>query len=139
MQRNRIWPVCGLLALALGVSGCAKTDSSSESGGDPAATLVEVEGSDVPRVVLDDRAESRIGLEMAAVGATVPYAALIYGADGSTYVYTQPKAHAYERTEVEVADIQGDDVTLVSGPADGEEVVTIGSAELFGVEQGIGG
>jgi len=40
---------------------------------------------------------------------------------------------------VEVADIQGDDVTLATGPAAGEEVVTVGSAELFGVEQGVGG
>jgi hypothetical protein len=139
MERKRVWLTCGLLVLALGASGCAKTAAGSESGGDPAAQLVEVEGSDLPQVVLDDRAESRIGLEMTAIGATVPYAALIYSPDGSTYVYTRPEAHTYQRTEVEVADIQGNDVTLASGPAAGEEVVTIGSAELFGVEQGVGG
>lgn len=139
MQRNRIWLTCGLLVLTLGATGCAKSAGSSETSGDAAAQLVEVDGSDIPEVVLDDRAESRIGLTTAQVGATVPYAALVYGADGTTYVYTRPKPHTYRRTPVEVADIQGEDVTLQSGPAAGEEVVTVGSAELFGVEQGIGG
>jgi hypothetical protein len=139
MQRNRIWLTCGLVVLALGASGCAKTAASSESGGDPAAQLVTVEGSDLPRIVLDDRAESRIGLETTTVGATVPYAALTYGADGSTYVYTRPKPHTYQRVPVEVTDIRGNDVMFASGPAAGEDVVTVGSAELFGVELGIGG
>lgn len=139
MERNRFWLACGLLVLAVGAAGCAQAEGSSESSGDPAAQIVEVEGSDTDQVVLEQRAESRIGLEMTAVGATVPYSALIYGPDGTTYVYTRPVAHTYQRVPVEVADIRGDDVTLRSGPAVGEQVVTVGSAELYGVEQGIGG
>ncbi len=139
MERKRLWLTGGLLVVALATTGCAKASGSSEAGGDPAAKLVEVEGSDLPQVVIDDRAESRIGLEMAPAGATIPYAALIYGADGTTYVYTQPKEHTYQRTAVQVADIAGDQVRLDSGPSAGEQVVTVGSAQLFGVEQGIGG
>jgi len=138
LERKRFWLACGLL-LALGATGCAEAEGSSESSGDPAAEVVEVEGSELDQVVLDDRAESRIGLEMTGAGTTVPYSALIYGPDGATYVYTQPAAHTYQRMPVDVAGIRGDAVTLRSGPAPGERVVIVGSAELYGVEQGIGG
>jgi hypothetical protein len=142
MQRNRAWISIGALVAALALTGCAKTGESEESSGDPAATLVEVKDSE-PKVVLTDRALARIGLEVgvaeaAADGLSIPYDAVVYDEDGGTWVYTSPKELTFVRVPVTVADISRDRAQLSAGPEPGTEVVTVGTAELFGVEQGIG-
>ncbi len=140
MDRNRIWLASILLVGAFVTSGCADKVTASESRGDPAAQLEVVEGSDVPRVVLTDRGVSRIGLETVTFeGSTVPYGAIVYDAEGATFVYASPGELTYRRTPVTVASVEGDQATLSAGPPAGSEVVVVGTAELFGVEQGIGG
>ncbi len=69
----------------------------------------------------------------------VPFAALIYGLEGETWVYTQPEPLAFVRQSVAVDYIEGEQAVLLEGPSIGTEVVTVGGAELFGVESGIGG
>ena len=53
------------------------------------------------------------------------------------FVRTEPLT--YQRTAVAVAAKTGDRVALTSGPPVGAEVVTVGAAELVGVETGIDG
>ena len=72
-------------------------------------------------------------------GLTVPYGALVYEADGSAWVFVQTRALSYQRAPVHVAGVTGDRVTLTSGPPVGTDVVTVGAAELVGVEIGIDG
>jgi len=68
----------------------------------------------------------------------IPYAALIYDADGGTWVYTkEPNALAFVRQAVTVDFIEGDLVVLMVGPPAGTEVVTVGGEELFGTETGV--
>jgi hypothetical protein len=72
------------------------------------------------------------------VQKAIPYAALIYDVDGGTWVYVkEPNALAFNRQSVTVDYIQGDLVFLTDGPDVGSEVVTVGGAELFGVETGV--
>lgn len=68
----------------------------------------------------------------------IPYQSLIYWSDGTTWVYGEVGARQYTRMPVEVAHIEGDQVLLAKGPAEGTRVVTFGAAELFGAETGTG-
>jgi predicted component of type VI protein secretion system len=72
------------------------------------------------------------------VGKVIPYAALIYDVEGGTWVYVkEPNALTFMRQSVTVDHIQGDLAFLTDGPEVGSEVVTVGGAELFGVETGV--
>ena len=53
-------------------------------------------------------------------------------------MYTTTEARTYMRSPVTVFVIDGDKAVLSDGPDAGTEVVTIGTAELFGVEKEIG-
>jgi hypothetical protein len=68
----------------------------------------------------------------------VPYASVIYDLNGDTWVYTSPESLAFVRNTVKVDYIDGDQVILTEGPAKGTKVVTVGVAELYGIEFGIG-
>lgn len=132
------------LLAALLAAGCADASVDPEP---PAAVVETIPGSDVKRLVLTDRAAARLGIVTAAVAAddsfdgadrSVPFAAIVYEPDGATWVYTNPTPLTYVREPVTVEDINGDVAHLSSGPATGTQVVTIGVAELFGTENGIG-
>jgi hypothetical protein len=68
----------------------------------------------------------------------IPYSALIYDEHGKAWTYTSPGALVFVREPVEIEYIEGDSVVLTEGPAVGTPVVTLGAAELLGVESGIG-
>lgn len=107
----------------------------------PAATVEEA-GSGLPRLKLTDKAVDRLGLTTAKVtkgpgsALEIPYGALLYDAAGKTWVYTNPEPRTFVRAAVAVERITGDVVQLNSGPPAGTDVVTLGAAELFGVEFG---
>jgi hypothetical protein len=67
----------------------------------------------------------------------VPYAAVIYGAHGETWVYTNPESLAFVRAPITVDTIDGDTAYLLVGPPIGTAVVTVGGAELYGTETGV--
>jgi hypothetical protein len=68
----------------------------------------------------------------------VPYNAVIYDLKGDTWVYTSPAARTFVRQHVKVDYIDDDTAILTEGPAVGTNVVSVGVAELFGAEYGIG-
>jgi hypothetical protein len=127
--------LCVLAVAAVPLSACTEVEEESDAGYEP-AKLTEVKGSDdVKRVTLTAEGAERVGLETAPVRAkVVPYAAVLYDAEGKTYVYTSPRPLSYLREEVRVDHIEGDRVFLSSGPPPGTEVVTVGAAEVHGAE-----
>jgi hypothetical protein len=142
MQLRTRWMVAGLLATGLALSGCADKSGSDESKKGP-ATLVEIKGSDVQQVVLTDRAVERLDIKLAPVAdeagtKVIPYASVVYDSDGATWAYTSPKPLTFERKPITVTNIAGDKAFLSAGPDTGTKVVTVGTAELYGVEQEIG-
>jgi hypothetical protein len=158
MHRPNRWLVAGLIAASMGLPGCATTAAEeAAAGGEDAATVVAVEGSDLSRVILKPEAAERIGvrteqvrLAPATVTATVtgagaaaltviPAAALLYDKDGKTWAFTSPEPLTFVRQAVTVSRIAGDVVVLRSGPAVGTAVVTVGAAELLGAEYGVEG
>ena len=63
---------------------------------------------------------------------------MFYDANGDTWVYANLEPLAYVRERVTVDDIQGGQAVLTDGPPEGTPVVTVGAAELYGTEFGVG-
>lgn len=131
--------LCVLVLAALPLSACAEVEEESSAGYEPAKVAAVKGSDDVKRVTLTKEGAERVGLKTAPVlvGAqakVVPYAAVLYDAEGKTYVYTSPKPLTYLREEVQVDHIAGDRVFLSRGPVVGTEVVTVGAAEVHGAE-----
>ena len=125
------------------LGGCQKHSTNLHH--DPPAHVEHVNGEDVARVTLTAQAVERIDLQTGRVveeptGAakTVPYSALLYEANGDTWVYTSPQPRTFVRHEVDVDRIEGDQVFLAAGPAVGTVIATQGVAELYGTEFEVG-
>ena len=71
---------------------------------------------------------------------TIPYAAVVYDADGQTWAYVEPRSRwSTCARPVTVEEIDGEVARLSAGPPTGTQVVTTGAAELYGAEIGVGG
>ena len=142
MLQRRRWMATALIVASLALAGCAKTSSEAELVGP--AKLAPVSGSDgLQQVTLTAKAVERLDLQMAPIAQegtelVIPYAAVVYDADGKTWAYTSPKSLTYVRSPITVARIAGDKAFLSAGPAVGTNVVTVATAELYGTEAGIG-
>ena len=142
----RRWLVVVLVAASALFAGCEQAQSVRT---EKPAEVVPIQGTDLSRVVLTDEAAQRIGIKTAPVqqlaasagapGTAIPLAAVIYQADGSTWVYTASAPLTFVRQRVTVARVSGDLALLQTGPAPGTAVVTVGAAELFGSEYGVEG
>jgi hypothetical protein len=136
---KRVAAAAAVACLAAGaLSGCGGSSGGAESS-EP-ATVEPIKGTDVSRVTLTADAARRLGIVTADVrsrGArqkVVPYGAVVYNADGSTFTYVSPKPRQYVRTPIGVVRIEGPIAILSSGPPVGTAVVTVGSQELYGTE-----
>ncbi|HEY4027351.1 MAG TPA: hypothetical protein VGO86_13055 [Candidatus Dormibacteraeota bacterium] len=141
------WLIVGVLAAGAVLTGCG---TPAESAPEKPARVVPVQGTSLSRVVLTPKAAERVGLMTAPVqtlstpgagpaSSTVPLAAVVYLADGTTWVYTVPEPLTYVRQSVTIAGVAGDVAVLKAGPAPGTQVVTVGAAELLGSEYGVAG
>jgi len=102
------------------------------------SSLEPIEGTDLSRVILTEKAAERIGVETASVhGKTVPYAAVIYDIEGNTWVYTNPAPLTYVREPIVIDFIEGDMAVLSKGLTPDLTVVTVGVIELYGTETGV--
>ncbi|MEQ1897381.1 MAG: efflux RND transporter periplasmic adaptor subunit [Vicinamibacterales bacterium] len=85
-----------------------------------------------------ERVSVRLPLTAATRSLVVPRAALLYDANGGSWVYEARPDHVFVRRRVSVVDAVEDVAVLDQGPAPGTRVVTAGAAELFGTEFGAG-
>jgi hypothetical protein len=148
MRHSKRWiAILGLLIAFPQLSACSQTLAEATGGEEP-ATVEQVEGSeDVSRLTLTPKAVERLGIQTAPVREetvagkrrkVVPYGAVLYLADGKTSVYVTSAANVYVREPITVDHIEGDRAILSAGPAAGTMVVTVGTAELYGTETGVG-
>ena len=139
-------------AVAVAVAGCGKAETfNNEAASDEGPSRLEqVKGSDLPRVVLTAKAAQRIGIETSIVrqGArrahsrlrdpeVIPYAAVIYDAEGHAFTYVTPRPLTFERTPIRIVRTDGPFAVISKGPPAGTPVVTVGAQELLGVEYGV--
>ena len=140
--------VAGLVIGAAAIlAGCA-TATPAET---PPALIKPVAGSQIPQLQLTERAVQRLGIvtqpvrEITATAGqrsareVIPYSAVVYDTDGSTWTYVNTAARTYERKPITVTEIDGDIAQLSAGPPAGSQVVTVGAAELLGTEYDISG
>jgi hypothetical protein len=136
-----------VLVAFLGVLASACTPASTAGKATEPPVVVEADqATGTKRLSLSAKAAERLGIATASVtnapsggGMSVPYGAVLYDQHGKTWTYTSPSERVYVRAAITI-DAIGDGVAILSaGPPIGTAVVTVGSAELWGVESGIGG
>lgn len=141
-SKRRMWPAVLVLLTLTGVA-C----SEASTPGTAAPARIEEAGPDLWRVILTEQGAERTGLEITEVltsqidGAerlVVPYSAVMYHYDGSTWTYTNPEDLTFVRESITIDYVDGDVAVLLEGPDVGAMVVSVGAAELYGVEFGIG-
>lgn len=100
--------------------------------------LEPIEGTDLSRVILTEKAAQRIDVQTVSVrGTVIPYAAVIYDTEGNTWIYTNPEPLVFVRQSIVVDRIEGDEAFLSQGLDSGTMVVTVGVSELYGAETGV--
>ena len=138
--------VAGLVIGAAAIlAGCA-TAAPAEA---PPALIKPVAGSQIPQLQLTERAVQRLGIVTQPVRQTttagqparevIPYSAVVYDHDGSTWTYVNNATRTYERKPITVTEIDRETALLSAGPAVGTAVVTVGAAELLGTQYDISG
>lgn len=141
---NRLMLVAPVLA-GLHLAACQQAAEKKEKVAP--AHVEHIEGEEVSRVTLTEKAAERLGLTLdlvreervgGAMRKVVPYGAVLYDPAGRTWVYTSPDSLAFVRREIVVDYIAGDLAVLSDGPPAGTRVVTLGATELHGAEFEIG-
>jgi len=144
---------CGMLVTltiaGLLLAACSQPTSQDVLGAQGPPVMVEaIDGTDIKQVTLIPASAERLGIQTAPIGREVvggrsrtvmPYAALLYDEQGDTWTYTNPEGLVYVRHGVTVDFIEGDLAILSDGPPVDTLVVTVGAAELYGAEFGVGG
>ena len=142
LAHHRHWIAVVALVAAVGTSACVEAPSDERVIDEP-ATVEEI-GADETRIILTEQAAERLSIETAPVEraggqAVVPSGALMLDPAGVYWVYTNPSPLVFVPQQVTL-DREDDNglAYLVEGPPPGADVVTLGAAELYGVEHGIG-
>jgi hypothetical protein len=130
-----------LIVAGLALSACGGTSSTSSA--DKPAVVEPVDGTDVSRITLTEKAAQRLDIRTAAVekngaGLVIPYSAVFYSPTGETWAYVSTAPLTFVRQQIVVDSIEGDKAILSTGLAPGTEVAIVGVAELFGAESGLG-
>ena len=123
-----------------------KADTSVKS---VPAIVEPISGTQLNRVTLTTKAAERLDIKTIPVREewvvssnrvrkVVPYASIIYDLNGKTWVYTSPETLVFVRNPISVDYIDGDLAVLSEGPPTGTLVVTVGVAELYGIDTGVG-
>ncbi len=145
-RRRNGWVAAGFLLASLSLAGCAPTEAAATKGAGP-ATVTPIAGSDRSQVVLTAEAVKRVGITTELVSTTaaglaqqsvIPLDAVLWDKDGRTWTYTNPAPLTYVPVELVIGRVEGDTAIMLSGPAPGTPVVTVGGAELLGAEFGNG-
>jgi hypothetical protein len=126
-----------LIASVVLLSACATVEEESTAGTGGATY-------DGTQVKMESEAMKRLDIQSAPVRKAargsqlvIPYAAVVYGADGETWTYMSPKPRTFQRAPILIDRIDGGKAVLSDGPRPGTQVVTQGAPELLGVEMGI--
>ncbi|MGH3345293.1 MAG: hypothetical protein ACRDPK_20995 [Carbonactinosporaceae bacterium] len=154
-HERRSWCVAAALVAGVLLSSCGQsveTDASTTNLS--AAEIQPVQGTDLARVTLTDRAVERLGIRTTPLveeqvpakprgqsrevkRKVIPYAAVLYDPDGKAWAFTNTGGRSYVREPIEVDYVEGDRAVLADGPAVGTAIVRQGAAELYGAELGV--
>src|SRR5262247_917190 len=139
MQVKR-WAMVAAIGATLVLSSCK---SNKVTDVHHPAKLEESGTEGIMKVVLEEKAVDRIGIQTAQVVAqgsnlVVPYGPILYDTKGDTWTFTNPAPLTYVRAKIVVENVEGDGAILSQGPPAGTTIVTVGAAELMGAEHKYG-
>jgi hypothetical protein len=146
MKQKNFLMAISLIIISLLLSACAERPEENE-GKEESATVRPVEGMKVSSVTLTEDAIKRLDIQSARVydeqisgkkRKVIPYAAVLYDPEGDAWVFTNPEPMVFVRQSIKIDYIKNDRAILFEGPPSGTAVVTVGAAELFGAEIGVG-
>lgn len=140
---RRLLVVVGFLGLLVAACGPASITGQAT---EPPVVVEKDEATGTKRLALSAKAAERLGIATVAVsagptgnGLAVPYGAVLYDQHGDTWTYTSPAERVFVRAAITIDAITDGLAILSAGPPLGTAVVTVGTAELWGVESGVGG
>lgn len=88
--------------------------------------------------VLGERVLLGLPLRSSPDGRRIPASAVLRDPSGSAWLYTSDEDGHFRRVRIELLRRDGADAVLRGGPAVGTRVVSVGAAELYGAELGVG-
>ena len=146
---SRLIMVVGVLLVVPQFVGCDRSHAESHVEHEHPSQVEEIAGTDLHKVTWTKQAAERTGLETGEVTEmkgprdeeqklTVPYASILYTADGKAWVYKMPEDRVFIRHEIDVDYIDGQLAYLDAGPPAGAKVATVGVAEIYGSEFEVG-
>lgn len=135
-----LWPIGILAVLGTACGGAVADEYVVEN--DPGHTE-KIKGTHHLRVLVEERAAERLQIattpvEKAGRGTVVPSTAVFVDTEGQWWVYTTHKPLEYTRHKIDIERESGRRAVLSDGPPAGTEVVTVGVAELSGIEDEVG-
>ena len=147
MKHGNRWLAAAVSVGCMQLAACGRAAHTDHH--EAPAKVEKVDGSEIKRVTLTAKAVERLDLRTVEIREekvarsdtprrVVPYSALIYDAQGATWVYTSPQPMTFVRHKVEVDYIEGVNAVLSDGPAAGTLVASVGVAELYGTEFAVG-
>jgi hypothetical protein len=139
-SRRRIAVLLAVAALVL--TACREAPPEEHVIDEP-VTVEHAEGTDIARLTLTAKAAERLGIQTARVEkegqqAVISSAAVLVDPDGDFWVYTNPEPLVFVRHAIRIDYEEGGQAYVSTGPRPGTKVVTVGVAELYGAEFGIG-
>lgn len=144
MRHRECLFLAGMVIIGLLAPACREMSESAETKPEP-ARVEPIDGTNLSRVILTDDAARRLDIRTAPVKETgvggttfVPYGAVLYATTGDTWTYVATEPLTFVRRAIRVEHFVVDLAVLSYGPPPGSRVVTVGAAELFGIESGIG-
>jgi hypothetical protein len=147
MQHNTRWSIVALLIFAaLLLAACSGQALAGYEKIEP-AVVEPIDGTEINRLTLTEKAVERLAIQTDTVRQeqvngeqrmVIPYGAVLYDMNGGTWAYTNPEPRIYIREAITVEFIDGDNVVLADGPGLGTSIVTVGAAELYGTDTGVG-
>lgn len=151
MKRSNLWLVLTLItAVTLLLLLLYRSTRTSDTPVRTEPAKVEsVLRTEFKHVTLTAKAAQRLGIKTSTVRQewmvrsgsmreVVPYASVLYGLHGETWLYVSPEPLTFVRKTIAVDYIDADLAVMSDGPPPGTEVVTVGVAELYGVDTGVG-
>ena len=136
MIRKNFFLLLFVTVITLSLAACGPKPSTTEKISP--STLEEIEGSELQRVILTEKAAERIGVQTVPVdGLVVPYSAVIYDVEGNTWIYTNPERLTFVRAQIVIDRIEGDQAFLAQELQTDAPIVTMGVIEIYGAETGV--
>jgi hypothetical protein len=135
-------------AIAFGVSKLSYPTVYTRPDSDTSVGKADVDQSNgTVTVTLSNDAAVRIGIQTAPVQPStsgpagtivIPAGAVFYDAAGDTWTYVATQPLVFVRQHITVVSIRDRIALLSQGPPVDSQVVTVGAAELYGTEVGVG-